>query len=272
MDFIINASAKGVLMVPEDIIPAGMSVQDFSDEWTRFNGVIVYKPAPHAQIPQQISSKSTNIGIHELLQLEMNLLSQISGVHEAIQGMKPNAGTPSSLYAQETQNATLNTLDYMHTFNQFIQDRDTKALKVICQYYKDERYLAVSGRQYNQEARMWNPALVQDIDFELVVSSGNDTPVFRQIVDDALLRMLESQMIDLQMYLENTSMPFADKLLECIKARQAALQSGEMAPELPGDAMTAMAGRASPAAMAMLGPAMTRDIPQRARQAGRASA
>lgn len=271
MDFIINASAKGVLLVPEDVIPKGMTVQDFADEWTKFNGVIVYKPSQHQQMPEQIASKSTNIGISELLQLEMNLLSQISGVHEAIQGMRPTAGTPSSLYAQETQNATLNTLDYMHTFNQFIQERDMKALKIICQYYDSPRYLAVAGRQYNQEAKMWNPALVQDIDFELVVTSGNDTPVFRQIVDDTLIKMLESQMIDLQMYLENTSMPFADKLLESLKARQAAVQSGEMAPQLPGDAMAALAGQASPQAMAMLGPAMTRDIPAYSKPAGKGS-
>ena len=219
MDFIIGASAKGVLLVPEDVIPAGMTPKDFADEWTKFNGVIVYKPALHQQVPEQIASNSTNIGIHEMLALQMQLITQISGVHEAVQGQTAKSGTPAALYAQEAQNASLNTLDYIQTFTHFIQDRDTKALKLICQYYKEPRFLAVSGRNYSQEAKMWDPAKIIDVDFELVVTAGNDTPVYRSIIDQTLLEMLQSQMIDLEMYLENTTLPFADNLLESINFR-----------------------------------------------------
>jgi len=258
MDFIISASAKGVLLVPEDVIPTGMSPKDFADEWTRFNGVIIYKPnAGHLQIPQQIASNSTNIGIHEMLALQMQLITQISGVHEAMQGQQAKSGTPASLYAQEAQNASLNTLDYMQTFNHFIQDRDTKALKIICQYYKEPRFLAVSGKNYSQEAKMWDPKKIADIEFDLVVTAGNDTPVYRSLIDQTLLEMLQGQLIDLEMYLENTTLPFADNLLESIRSKQQTASEGQVPGVEGDDPLAIQAAKANPAAMARLGPAMS---------------
>ncbi len=38
-DWIMRASAKGVLMIPEDCLPDGTSVDDIADSWAEFNGV-----------------------------------------------------------------------------------------------------------------------------------------------------------------------------------------------------------------------------------------
>jgi hypothetical protein len=246
MDFIIGASAKGVLMVPEDVIPAGMSPKEFADEWTRFNGVIIYKPNMSQTKPEQISSNSTNIGIHEMLALQMQLITQISGVHEAMQGSQAKSGTPAALYAQEAQNASLNTLDYIQTFNHFIQDRDTKALKIICQYYNEPRFLAVAGKGYSQEAKMWDPKKIIDVDFELVVTAGNNTPVFRSMIDQTLLEMLQSQLIDLEMYLENSTLPFADRLLESVRSKQAAAAQGQIPGVEGNDPLAIEAAKGNP--------------------------
>jgi hypothetical protein len=246
MDFIIGASAKGVLMVPEDVIPAGMTPKDFADEWTRFNGVIVYKPNNSLTKPEQIASNSTNIGIHEMLALQMQLITQISGVHEALQGQQAKSGTPAALYAQEAQNASLNTMDYIQTFNHFIQDRDTKALKLICQYYDEPRFLAVSGKQYAKEAKMWDPAKAKDIEFELVVTSGSDSPVYRAIIDNTLLEMLTNQLIDLEMYLESSTLPFADTLLESLRAKRQQAQEGAVSPVSGNDPLAIQAAKANP--------------------------
>ena len=100
MDFIISASAKGILLVPEDVIPADMNINDFADEWTKFNGVIKYKPNKSSQIPQQVSANSVNIGVGEMLNMQMQLISQIAGVNPAMQGQEAKSGTPASLYAE----------------------------------------------------------------------------------------------------------------------------------------------------------------------------
>ncbi len=227
MDFIISASAKGVLLVPEDAIPDDMDISDFSDEWSKFNGVIKYKPGKtHLKIPEQVSANSTNIGIQEMLAMQLQFINEIAGVSSAIQGQQAKAGTPSSLYAQEAQNSTINNVDYMSVFNAFKETRDMKALKVITQFYKGERYLAIAGNVYAEQAAMYDSSRVQGLDFDVKVTQGLDTPVYRQIMDDMLLNLMEKGAISVDLFLEHSTMPFADKLLQSIRKQQSDLQQG----------------------------------------------
>lgn len=252
LDFIMSASAKGVLMVPEDAIPDGMTEDDFAKEWTRFNGVIVYKPSKeHTQLPKQISSNSTNIGIHEMIALQMKLIQEISGVHGAIQGTEAKSGTPSSLYAQQAQNATINSLDYMETYQAFQKKRDMKMLKVITQFYKETRYLAINGRSFEGNTMIYDPEKVKDLDYDVTVTRGTDTPVYRQLIDDSLMGLLDKQLINLEMFLEHTSLPYADELLQSIKAQKEQVASGEVSG-LEAGTMGDVAGQADPKAMELL--------------------
>ena len=253
MDFIISASAKGVLLVPEKSIPDGMDITDFANEWSRFNGVIKYKPDPTTnKVPEQIAANSVNIGIQEMLAYQMQFLQEVSGVHSAIQGKEAKSGTPSSLYAQEAQNATLNSVDYMGVFNSFKEMRDMKALKVISQFYREERYLAIAGQMYKDEAAMYDPKKVKGLDFDVRVTQGQDAPVFRQLIDETLVKLLDAQHIDIEMFLEHTSLPFADKLLQAVKRQREEIQQGIAGQgQLPPEMMEA-AGGADPRAMQML--------------------
>jgi len=259
LDFIIGASAKGVLMVPEDIVPDGMQPSDFSKEWVRFNGVIFYKPNPqHGKIPEQISSKSTNVGIQEMLALQMSLFQDVSGIHNAIQGKEANSGTPASLYAQQAQNATINTLELMTYFENFLQNRDKKVLKVITQFYNEKRYLAINGRSVNEQGKIYDPELAKGIDFDIVVTQGTDTPVYRQLIDNTLLELLRGNLIDLEMYLEQTSLPFADKLLQAVRQRREMAEQGQMPGQMPPELMAQVSQGANPQAMAMMNKALGR--------------
>lgn len=260
-DMIISASAKGVLMIPEDLIPEGMTVDDYAEEWTRFNGVIVYKPSQkHNQMPHQISSNSTNVGMGEMVAMQMQLIQEISGVHNAIQGIAPQSGTPANRFALETQNASLNSLDIMTSFQKgFKEKRDKKMLKLITQYYKDERYLAINGRTLNENSRLYKPRLAEGIDFDIVITEGKNTPVYRQIIDDTLLNMLNSQLIDIELYLEHTSLPFADSLLQDIKLKKEQVANGQMANIDPNMVQQAV-GNANPDAMALAQKAMGKAV------------
>jgi len=261
MDFIMSASAKGVLLVPEDVM-GDMKPDDFAREWSRFNGVITYVPSKtHTQMPKQISSNSTNIGLTEMIALQMNLMQSISGVHEAVQGKQPLSGTPASLYAQEAQNALLNTLDYLSTFQYFKQKRDLKALKVIVQYYKDKRYLAINERTINEDTKLYDPDLVRNIDFDVVIARGMDTPVYRQIIDETLFKLLEGQLIDLEMFLEHTSLPFADKLLSAVRQRKEMIAQGKAPEGMPEELLSQINENANPRAMALAQQAMGMNRP-----------
>ena len=124
MDFIMGASAKGVLLLPEEAIPDDMEPEEFADEWTKFNGVIKFKAKPGVPLPTQISSNAVNIGAMEMLSLQMKLVQDIAGVSSALQGQQAKSGTPSSLYAQEAQNSAINLKDYMDAYSEFKRDKE----------------------------------------------------------------------------------------------------------------------------------------------------
>jgi hypothetical protein len=251
LDFIIGASAKGVLMVPEDCVPEGMTPEQFADEYRRFNGVIFYKPRADGQLPKQIAASSVPAGIMEMLNLQMGLLEKNSGINESIQGQRAPSGTPAALYAQEAQNATLNVVDQLQSYQSMILRRNRKALKVITQFYKDKRYLAINGLAATKEEKIYDPELARDLDWDMAIAQGKDTPVYRQMVDDMLFELLKSNLIDLEMFLEHTSMPFAEKLLASVRTRMESLNAGGMPGQLPPE-IAAQVGQADPRAMAML--------------------
>jgi len=205
------------LMVPEECIPDGMDLNDFADEWTKFNGVIKYKSKKGTPMPQQISANSTNIGITDMVQMQLKFMQEISGVQGAIQGKAPAAGTAASLYAQETQNAGLNVLDYLESFAGFLNVRDKKVLQVIKQFYTDKQYIAVSDSSYSEEAQNFDPEKVANIDFENAIAKGKDTPAYRMLTEEFLVKLLEAKYLNIEMFLEHSSQPFSDKLLQSFK-------------------------------------------------------
>jgi hypothetical protein len=264
LDFIIGSSAKGVLLVPEDSISDDFDLDQISEAWTKFNGVIKIKLKPGAQIPQQISANSTNVGIHELLSLQLRFMSEISGVSGPIQGQQSASGTPASLYAQETQNSTLNSKDYFEAFNSARTERDWKALKVQIQFYDDDRNLALSGVTYNTDALTFKQSRAAEVEFDMVMSRTPDSPVYRALVESSLEKFVGAQYIDFETYLKNSSLPFADNLLNDIqtKKKQLAEQGGGVPPPLVDPKMAgqvtqhlqglgADASQANPKALAM---------------------
>ena len=146
----------------------------------------------------------------------------------------------------------MNTLDFISAFNQFREDRDNKIMKLIKQVYDKPKYFAVPGRSQNEKYRKWDPKIMRKLDFNLVIANSNDTPVFKQIIDDQLMQMLNNKLIDLEIYLKNTSMPYADKILEDIKQKQNAVQQGQNPGQIPADLMNQVGEQTNPQAMQML--------------------
>lgn len=227
-DFIIAFSAKGVLMIPEDSIPEGMTEDDFAAEWVKFNGVITYTPSnKHNQKPEQISSKSQPVGIQEMLNMQFTLLKEISGVNDAIQGIKPESGTPASRYAQETHNASLSNRDFFEFFFSRKKRRDFKLVKIMQQFYDDTRYININGKDFSEEADYYIPELAKDAEFEMTMGQSTTSTAYRMMVDDYLAGFLERGYISFPTYLDNTSMPFADKLKESVMSEMNSVQ-GQM--------------------------------------------
>ena len=253
LDFIIGASAKGLLMVPQECIPDDMDIRDFAREYVKTNGVILIKKGAYDKLPKQISMNGTNIGAWEMFAQEMNIMQQISGLNGAVQGQFPRANTPSSLYAQQAQNSMMNFVVLFENYNMFCEERDEKLLKVLMQYYTTRRYIGTNGKTAGEMAKFYEPEMAQKIeDFNLTAAKSNDTPVFRQMTDDLLMKLLESGRIPLEIFLNNCSLPGADKLLAEVKSFNEQAAAGQIDPEALTQLQQAAQQNADPNAMAMM--------------------
>ena len=232
-DWIMRASAKGVLLVPDDCL-GDQSPEDFADAWTRFNGVVVYHAKPGVPAPSQVANNSTNIGISELLNLQLKFFEDISGVHGALQGRQGVSSTSGTLYAQQAQNATTSLLDLLDSFSQFVIDAAYKDVKNIQQFYDQKRTYNIAGRSATQVE--YDPDKIRDTEFDLSIVESTSTPVFRQMGNDYLIQFWQSGQINLQQLLEVGDFPFADQLLQSIQSQQEQMQEGQtpqgISPEL----------------------------------------
>jgi hypothetical protein len=224
MKFILSASAQGLLMIPEDSIPDGWTEDDFADQYSKSNGVIVYKPSKTGAKPEQIHANSINTGAMDILQIQFNLLKEISGVNEAMQGQKPNAGTPSSLYAQMTENSSLANLDFFEFFFNRRKIRDFKIVHLMQQYYDEDRNIAIAGKDFDSNITHYIQELGRNVEFDMVMGKSQMTDAYRQLADQNLMMLWQAQAIDTPMLLEHSSMPFADKLLASIREKEMQIQ------------------------------------------------
>ncbi len=233
-DWIVRASAKGVLLFPEECLPKGMSIDDIADEWSRFNGVIAIKTKGNTQIPQQIAQNSTNIGIQELLQLQIKFFEEISGVNGALQGKPGLSGMSASLYSQQTQNATTSLLDLLESFSEFVKDAAYKDVKNMQQFYDTKRVFNIAGKSGSQVE--YDPKKIRDVEFDFSITESTTTPAYRMMANDFLMEIWRSQQISLQQLLEHGDFPFADELLQSLKSQQEQLEQGKtpegMSPQL----------------------------------------
>ena len=242
IDFIRGASSKGLLIVDEGAFES-MTRQEIVDEYVRYNGVLFVKPRTGVNVRDvihQVNGAASTAGDYELLNLQLKLINEISGVNSAMQGQAPSSGTPSSLYAQQVQNSSLNLKGFFGAIAAFRKRRDTKVMKTIQQFYNARVYLDVAGADYNEEAKWYNPEKVKAAEIDLAITEGNNSPAYQVLENDFLEKLFQGGVISVETLLENTSYPFASKILESIKREKQAAQDA-MAQYPPQNNQMAMA-------------------------------
>lgn len=225
-DWIMRASAKGVLMMPEDSLPDGVSIDDIAESWTEFNGVIVYRPSKSGKVPEQVANNSTNIGIAELLNMQLKFFEDISGVTGALQGKPGYSGESASHYNQQTENATKSLLDLLECFSCFVVDGAYKDVKNMQQFYDTKRVFNIAGRSGAQIE--YDPKKIRDVEFDLSITESTSTPAYRHLANDMLMQLYQSQAISVEQLLEYGDFPFADELLQSIKSQKEQLAQGRV--------------------------------------------
>jgi len=173
-DWVMRSSAKGVLLVPEECIPDGSCIEDIASEWARFNGVIAVKTRNGTELPRQMAANAVNVGINELLQTQLALMEDISGVSASLQGKSARADTSGTLYRQQTDNARLSQLDLLDSFAAFLTDGAYMDMKNIQQFYDVRRVFRISGPSSRHV--VYDPTRMGDVEFDLDISYSERTP------------------------------------------------------------------------------------------------
>lgn len=127
-DHILSCSAKGVLIYPLSQLPKHTSIEAVQKAWARADGLIPIEGKNGMPLPQQMFSSGVNPGAAQLLDMQMRLFEQVSGVGNALMGRSTGA-RGAEMLESEVENATIALTDIFDTFSAFIGRRNRKALQ-----------------------------------------------------------------------------------------------------------------------------------------------
>lgn len=236
-DLLINSSIKSLKMIPIDLIPKGMSIREFARQAVELDNWVFYEPQnrmTNAE-PKVITQNATNIGIHELLQVQLSSINDITNVHGALQGKAPNAGTSAQLYLMESQNATTSIATLLNKFSRFENNVARKKMKTIHQYYQEPRNISVEQSSGYVMFQTYDPKAVRDIDFDVKISEAAETPVSRMFTNKQLEEWAAAGWIDLHDVLTYGYYPNLEELKQRIAASKEMVEQANGGVPVQGD-------------------------------------
>lgn len=235
-DYAIRTAAKGMTFLPRSLKPDDMTDEEYANQKSRFDAVFIYddtKSRTGAK-PEFYTHSAFNTGANEMLQTQLNMIHEVSGVSGALQGKTPTSGTAASRYAMEAQNATTTIYPLIKKFNGFEERVAMKTLITLQQYYEEGRDITPkkSDKQIFYKAN-----LCRNIKANISIKNSAASAAFYEMGNQVLEMLWNSKAIDVRTYLKNLDAPFADKILQDIDNYQAQVMQGQIpgAPvQVPG--------------------------------------
>lgn len=230
-DYAIRTAAKGMTFLPLSMKPDGMTNEDYAKQKSRFDAVFIYddtKSRSGAK-PEFYTHSAFNTGANEMLQTQLNMIHEASGIHGALQGKTPTSGTAASRYAMEAQNATTTIYPLIKKFNGFEERVALKTLVTLQQYYEEGRDITPkkSDKQIFYKANA-----CRNIKANISIRNSAASAAFFQMGNEILNTLFDKGAIDVRTFLKNLDVPFADKILQDIDAYQQQLAQGQL-PSAP---------------------------------------
>ncbi|MCR5587992.1 MAG: hypothetical protein K6F72_00065 [Bacteroidales bacterium] len=251
-DMIMRSSSKGLLLVPGGCLTGSMTEEKIAKIWAKPNGVLVIDSDKFGNMPQQVNSSVTNIGIHEMLSLNLKFLEDI-GVNNALQGKASFAGESGTHAQIMAQNASTRLVDLLESFNHFQCEEAYKTVKNIQQYYDEKTVQDIVGR--NAKGVPVNASKVLTIETDISIAQGKKTPAYRMLANDFYINLFNQQAIDTEQLLESViDIPGADELLQKLRSRRQQIEQGQTPDNIPPELVQKVqAGlKPNPQAMAQL--------------------
>ena len=119
-------------------------------------------------------------------------------------------------------------------------------MKTIQQYYTDVRYIDLAGNDYSVESKWYNPEKVQNAEIDLTIAEGFNTPAYQMLANDFLMELFRANAVDVKTMLENSSYPFATRILEAIKRNEEQMQQGAPMSGIPPELLAQLQQGAQP--------------------------
>ena len=206
-DMYINSSIKGLKMIPKRSIPRNMTIDEFARQAVEVGGWIVYEPDPTGAKPEIITQNALNLGVSEMLQLQLSSINEITSVNPSLQGVSPSGNTGYARYAMEMENSSTSVAALTGKFTEFERNIARKKMKVIHQFYQKPRWVAPAREQDYGRYLAYEPRLVADIDFKVSIQEAGDSPVARMMTNDLVMQMWQQQAITTEQMLQNLYLP-----------------------------------------------------------------
>lgn len=125
IDHVIGTSAKGVLLFPADQKIDGMKWEEVGRLWGSPDGILPYHPRGGQPQPQQVTATGGDFGARAMLDTQMKMFEEVSGVSETLMGGR-DASMGAEHYESRVRDAVIAIADLLHTFENFIAERDRK--------------------------------------------------------------------------------------------------------------------------------------------------
>ena len=233
-DMVKRAGAKGIMMVPQDIVPDWMDWDEFADQATSINGVVYYKPRPHGHVPEMVYSHSSSVDATNMVSLFAKLLEDGVSVSGALQGKTPPAGTAASLYAQQRQNSVTPLAPILERFRLFMDDVAMKTLNYVQEYYTIQDYAKIVSSNELLQAMNLNLSLMGELEYKVAIGPGMDTPQYRDQIREDLKEFLGAGFITFEDFIDLCNEPYKVEIKRRLQermAQQAALAEAGLLPE-----------------------------------------
>lgn len=252
-DMAIKNAAKGMTFLPLSMKPKGMTNEQFAAQKTKFDSVFIYDDTkPEAQRsqrkPEFYTHSSFNIGTTEMLQLQMNMMHEVSGVSGALQGKTPASGTAASRYLMESNNATTTIYPLLKKFNSFEERVALKKCITMQQYYEEGR--DVTPRKADGQI-FYRANAARDVKFNVSIKNSAASAAFLQVGNEILDKLLDRG-LDPRIYLKHYDAPGVDKILADYESYMQQMQAGQQ-PQQPVQVPGANQQQASLASRLMQG-------------------
>lgn len=224
-DIVIQASAKGITMIPKSCVPNSMSEAEFARSIRETGNFIFYddKEGRSMNKPEVVVSNTNMTGITDMLQLQLGFIPDITSVSEALQGKTAKSGTSASRYALESQNSTTSVSALLLKFGSFEQQVAEKKMQVIHQYYR-EGNISVMRSNGMSEVTKYDPVEVQDVKFGVRILMSPENPVFRMAMNDLVSQMWQAGAVDAAQMLQMSYLPASSTVRKQLEQAMAAMQ------------------------------------------------